>query len=81
MYLQINTIYELMKYLKKFEKITHEKKYWLIPTDNRLKKSLRDIGLLARHDQNIIDNDNVMREKYIFTLLVIDIHEDGRKEY
>ena len=56
-----------MKYIKTFESnILDYKCYWLLPTDERFKKSLTDINMSEEQIKRFLYN-NIFRElKYVF---------------
>ncbi len=54
-----------MKYLKQFEK-NNQKMYWLLPTDNRFKKSLIQINCTERKIRSLLDSSSLKEHKYVF---------------
>jgi len=58
-----------MKYLKKYETITAEigeGMYWLLPTDERLAPSLKEIGCPQTKIETFLRNGNIRSEKICF---------------
>ena len=56
-----------MKYIKKFEnKRNSKRKYWLLPTDDRFVKSLKQINCTDRKIRGFLDSSSLKECKYIF---------------
>jgi hypothetical protein len=55
-----------MKHIKYFEH-KNDKKYWLLPTDDRFEKALKKIGYtIGGHHQNFLENHPLRGLKYVF---------------
>lgn len=60
-------------HIKTYENINIEKKYWLIPTDDRFEDSLMKIGCDDVDAIEDLNNRTLRNSKYVFILL----HNDG----
>ena len=58
-----------MKYLKYNEYHSNRKFYWLLPTDNRFRKSLKAIGCPEVNILYFIKNEQIKKDYYVFILL------------
>jgi len=66
-----------MKYIKKFENIWDEDKfYWLVPTDNRFEDSLKKIGVGPDWCSKFLNNNKLLKNKYIFIGRTTNIKND-----
>jgi len=54
-----------MKYIKKFEKYS-QKMYWLIPTDKRFKKSLKQLNFSIEKIKGFSNSKEIKKHNYIF---------------
>lgn len=52
-----------MKHLKDFE---NKNKFWIVPTDERFIKSLKDIGCSKKFIEYQSKNENIFKQKYVF---------------
>ena len=50
-----------MKHIKLFEESNNNKLYWLLPTDSRFRKSLKDIGCTEYYIRNFIKNPMLLK--------------------
>jgi hypothetical protein len=58
-----------MKYLKRFEAKTHDESlYWLIPTDDRFRESLKEIKCSSNY-MNILNGDSCKARKYKYVFI------------
>lgn len=55
-----------MKYIKKYESSEYNGKYWLLPTDNRFAKSLKDIH--CKEKLRFIKNSQIFKRPYVFLI-------------
>ena len=74
-----------MKHLKTYEKhnIKKEKKYWVIPTDERLEDSLNKIGCEDNEDMNyktrFLSNPNFKNNQNKIIFILMSINSKNRK--
>jgi hypothetical protein len=54
-----------MKYIKTFERF-NLKKFWLVPTDERFVKSLKDLGCSKSFIKYQSNNKNIQLTKYVY---------------
>ena len=57
-----------MKYIKLYE-TNCIKRYWLLPTDNRFKKSLQDIGCSPAQIYTYLSNENIFNDSKNFVFI------------
>ena len=55
-----------MKYIKTYESSEYNGKYWLLPTDNRFAKSLKDIH--CKEKLRFIRNSQIFKRPYVFLI-------------
>ena len=57
-----------MKYIKEYESSEYNGKYWLLPTDSRFAKSLKDIQCALLDKKNFLKNNNIHKYSYVFII-------------
>ena len=55
-----------MKYIKKYESSKYNGKYWLLPTDSRFAKSLKDVH--CKEKLQFIKNSQIFKRPYVFLI-------------
>jgi len=70
-----------MKHLKTYENEKNEGCYWLVPTDDRFKKSLIEIGCPRNKMYDYLNNPGYKIKKYIFIACYNIDNKDDKKEW